>query len=134
MKNGKKLCLLLSCVVLMTLLCAFAAAESADSGFEITGGVLTKYTGPGGDVVIPDGVTEIGSSAFANCGTLTSVVIPEGVTKIGDKAFNGCYNLTSVTLPATLKTLGKNVFDYCSSLASFVDKSGRCVKFGWSRL
>lgn len=128
MKNGKKLCLLLSCVVLMTLLCAFAAAESADSGFEITGGVLTKYTGPGGDVVIPDGVTEIGSSAFANCGTLTSVVIPEGVTKIGDKAFNGCYNLTSVTLPATLKTLGKNVFDYCSSLASFVDKSGRCVK------
>ena len=129
MKNGKRFCLLLLlCAAVLTLLCAAAAAESTDDGFQITDGVLTKYTGPGGDVTIPDGVTEIGSSAFASCGTLTSVVIPEGVTKIGDKAFNGCYNLTSVTLPATLKTLGKNVFDYCSSLASFVDKSGRCVK------
>lgn len=110
MKNGKRFCLLLLlCAAVLTLLCAAAAAESTDDGFQITDGVLTKYTGPGGDVVIPDGVTEIGSSAFASCSTLTSVVIPEGVTKIGDKAFNGCYNLTSVTLPATLKTLGKNV-------------------------
>ena len=27
-------------------------------------GCLTRYSGPGGDVVIPDGVTEIGPSAF----------------------------------------------------------------------
>ena len=77
MKNGKKLCLLLSCVVLMTLLCAFAAAESADSGFEITGGVLTKYTGPGGDVVIPDGVTEIGEEAFYWCSD-AELIVGEG--------------------------------------------------------
>ena len=32
--------------------------------FVIEQGVLTKYTGPGGDVVIPDGVTEIGYQAF----------------------------------------------------------------------
>ena len=25
---------------------------------------MTKYTGPGGDVVIPEGVTEIGEDAF----------------------------------------------------------------------
>ena len=32
--------------------------------FVIENGVLEKYTGPGGDVVIPEGVTSIGDSAF----------------------------------------------------------------------
>ena len=32
--------------------------------FVITKGVLEEYKGPGGDVTIPEGVTEIGSSAF----------------------------------------------------------------------
>ncbi len=112
MKNGKRFCLLLLlCAAVLTLLCAAAAAESTDDGFQITDGVLTKYTGPGGDVVIPDGVTEIGSSAFASCGTLTSIVIPEGVTKIGDFAFTGCAKLSSVHLPESLQTVGKFAFN-----------------------
>ena len=116
MKNGKKLCLLLLCVVLMTLLCAFAAAESADSGFEITGGVLTKYTGPGGDVVIPDGVTEIGSNAFENCKALTSIVIPDSVTKIGEGAFSGCTGLKEVTVPDGVTSIEDYVFYHCEAL------------------
>ncbi len=32
--------------------------------FVIKEGVLDKYKGPGGDVVIPEGVTEIGNRAF----------------------------------------------------------------------
>ena len=39
--------------------------------FVIENGVLTKYNGPGGDVTIPEGVTEIGSSAFDGCKKLT---------------------------------------------------------------
>ena len=39
--------------------------------FVITKGVLEEYKGPGGDVVIPAGVTEIGSSAFDGCKKLT---------------------------------------------------------------
>ena len=38
---------------------------SSASDFIIIDGVLTKYTGPGGDVVIPAGVTSIGDSAFS---------------------------------------------------------------------
>ena len=116
MKNGKKLCLLLSCVVLMTLLCAFAAAESADSGFEITGGVLTKYTGPGGDVTIPDGVTEIGSNAFENCKALTGIVIPDSVTKIGMNAFRGCTGLKEVTVPDGVTSIEDYVFYHCEAM------------------
>ena len=48
------------------------------SDFIIEDGVLKKYTGPGGDVVIPKGVTEIGRESFAGCQSLRSVTIPEG--------------------------------------------------------
>lgn len=47
-----------------------------NTGFVIENGVLTKYIGPGGDVAIPEGVTEIGKSAFYDCAGLTSVTIP----------------------------------------------------------
>ena len=40
------------------------------------------------DLVIPDGVTSIGSSAFEYCSGLTSVTIPGSVTRIGDSAFS----------------------------------------------
>ena len=51
--------------------------------FEIESGVLKKYTGKGGDVVIPDGVSSIGNQAFFGCESLMSVTIPDGVTSIG---------------------------------------------------
>lgn len=58
--------------------------------FVIAKGVLTKYNGPGGDVVIPAGVKKIGEGAFKGCTALTGVTIPEDVTKIGERAFYGC--------------------------------------------
>ena len=58
--------------------------------FVIAEGVLTKYNGPGGDVVIPAGVKKIGEGAFKGCTALTGVTIPEDVTKIGERAFYGC--------------------------------------------
>ena len=50
------------------------------------------------DLVIPNSVTSIGSSAFYGCSGLTSVTIPNSVTSIGNYAFSGCSGLTKVTL------------------------------------
>ncbi len=36
-------------------------------GFHILNGVLVEYTGPGGQVTVPDGVREIGRRAFHGC-------------------------------------------------------------------
>lgn len=62
---------------------------------------LTGYTGEGGDITIPNGVTTIGVQAFNGCTSLTNVTISKYVTKIGGRAFDGCTSLVSVTFAVT---------------------------------
>ena len=69
-------------------------------------------------VIIDDGVTTIGYSAFYRCSSLTSVTIPISVTEIGVGAFSGCSSLTSVTIPNSVTEIGVGAFSYCSSLTS----------------
>ena len=75
-------------------------------------------------VVIPEGVTSIGSSAFDGCTALTSVVIPEGVTSIGSAAFSGCAALESVVIPEGVTSIGDRAFDGCTALTSVVIPEG----------
>ena len=49
-------------------------------------------------VVITDGITAIGSSAFRQCGNLTKVELPSSVTKIGTYAFYGDSELAEAAL------------------------------------
>lgn len=97
------------------------------SDFVIENGILKKYTGPGGDIVIPEGVTVIGEKAFWRCEGLTSVVIPEGVVSIESSAFLACTNLVSVTLPDSVTSLGNSVFSGCPGLA---DDEGFVIRRG----
>ena len=108
--------------------------------FIIENGVLKRYVGPGGDVVIPDGVTQIEgywydgvlfgmpqrvyAGAFSGCGQLLSVTIPEGVTSINKEAFFACKSLKNVRLPESLKTIGWKSFMGCSSLSEIVIPDG----------
>lgn len=77
---------------------------SSNSDFVIQYRILEKYNGPGGDVVIPEGITGIGSSAFRGRNDLTSIILPDGVTKIKSGAFAGQTILgTSSCLPHSKK-------------------------------
>ena len=87
--------------------------------FIIENGVLEKYNGPGGDVVIPDGVTAIGNSVF-QFHRLTSVTIPDSVTSIGERAFDHC-GLTSITIPSSVTTIGQYAFNCCLDLPADTD-------------
>lgn len=52
------------------------------------------------EVVIEDGVTEIGKDVFQGCAGLTNVTIPDSVKKIGTWAFYLCEGLKNVDIPA----------------------------------
>ena len=82
---------------------------SNTNDFIIEKGVLKKYVGLGGDVVIPDGVTGIGSKVFASEKNITSVIIPDGVTEIGDRAFYGV-PLEKVDIPDSVVKIKQFVF------------------------
>lgn len=67
---------------------------------------------------IPSGTTEIGKSAFRECGALASVTIPNTVTKIEGNAFLGCVSLTSLVIPASVTEIAGYSFYGCTSLTS----------------
>lgn len=79
---------LLALALIATLLpTAALAALASEKEFVIEDGVLLQYTGPGGDIVIPDGVTRIDGWAFYNCSSVSSVTFPNSLTSIGSPGF-----------------------------------------------
>ena len=71
-------------------------------------------------VVIPEGVTTIGNSAFRGSGLVETVVIPNSVTDIEKWAFNECQNLTEVTFGTGLRRIGDESFFNCRSLTELL--------------
>ena len=99
-------------------------SKASADGFRIEGHTLISYSGEGGDVTIPDGVTTIGKDAFSRCSSLTSITIPDGVTTIGTEAFSRCSSLTSITIPNSVTTIGIGAFSHCGSLTSVTIPDG----------
>lgn len=69
------------------------------------------------EVLLPEGLREIGESAFEDC-CLESIRIPSTVAKIGRSAFTRCSNLKRITLPHGLKRIEGDTFSNCSALES----------------
>ena len=108
------------------------AVRKEKGDFEITpDGVLKRYRGNDTDVVIPDGVREIGDAAFVDmkgvermimecedydAPEMETLTIPDSVTKIGYYAFAYCMNLKKVSMPDSVSSLGERAFEGCESL------------------
>jgi len=92
----------------------------------IFGTELYMYTGEEEHVIIPDnlGITRIGNAAFRPYGfsnrNLKSIVIPKGITSIGSEAFSGCYNLINIILPEGLIRIEEGAFLSCTNIKNII--------------
>ena len=99
------------------------------SDFIIENGILVKYTGTEKEVIIPDGITEIGDSAFYENVKVERITLPESVTVIGRSAFELCRKLESINLPKGLIQIGDQAFRLCRKLKS-IEIPGSCHSTG----
>lgn len=67
-------------------------------------------------VVIPDGVTDLGSEAFSGSSLLRSVELGTGLAGISPACFAGCAVLNDVEIPANITSIESGAFANCSSL------------------
>ena len=49
-----------------------------------------------GEIIVPEGVSEIGSEAFYECTDINTVIIPNSVISIGSDAFHFCTGFISL--------------------------------------
>ena len=83
----------------------------------------TLVRGVGGNVTIPDGVTEINRYAFYDCAGLLEMVLPDSVKVIGEYAFAHT-GISTVTIPAGVTAINRGAFLGCASLEDAVIPSG----------
>ena len=72
------------------------------------------------EIIIPDGVTEIESVAFAGCKNIKDIKLPETLESIGYMVFGNCTGLESIKIPSKVKTIGREAFEYCSNLKKII--------------
>ena len=68
------------------------------------------------NTIVPDGITQIGGSAFEGCRDIEGIILPSSVTSIGMYAFTGCTKLQSITISKNIQTIETYAFLRCVNL------------------
>ncbi|MBO6247230.1 MAG: leucine-rich repeat protein, partial [Bacteroidales bacterium] len=98
---------------------AFEGAFAADNRHLIDGDRLVAFAaGEIGDEyleIVPDGVRVIDRGVYAGS-TIAGVDLPDGLEEIGPSAFARCFNLKNITIPASVKRIYEWAFEECEGL------------------
>ena len=70
------------------------------------------------EIVIPNTVTEIGESVFADCFALTTIIWSDSLTRIPESTFYNCTSLVNFAIPDSVTEVWSEVFYNCDSLTS----------------
>ncbi len=112
------------CLIFDEVLVAFARGYDSAS-YTIPNGVKeigeSAFSGMAlSGISIPEGVTKIGNYAFAYCRNLDGCEFPSTLTTIGESAFATCDDMTAIYIPTSVTTIGKNAFTNCTSLSRVI--------------
>ena len=88
---------------------AFAPIVNDGSGGWSKAGTAKQFSFEGTEAH-PSQLREIAARAFVNGGASGDLVLPEGLTSIGESAFDGSLGLTSVHLPDSLRSISNYAF------------------------
>ncbi len=62
------------------------------------------------EVVVEDGITQLGNQLFDSCSYLEKVSLPNSLTIIGSRAFAKCSGLLNINIPASVKNIYDSAF------------------------
>ncbi len=80
-------------------------------------------------IIIKDGCTNIGKSAFMLLDKAESVYIPNSITSIDDSSFDRCISLNEISIPDSVNNIGNYAFQYCRNLSNklIIPESVICI-------
>lgn len=111
-------------------LCPFCheslAITSDNNDYNISNGVLLKYSGKGGDITLPDDIISIAPFAFEGV-AIRSVVLPSSIETIENDAFSWCEELHSLVCSSGLTQIGKCAFEGCNLSSLLLPESIRFI-------
>ena len=95
----------------------------ADTSYAVPSGVKTlgfqSFSGSAVEqVILPEGLEQIGDYTFDTCPSLTTVIMPSSLESIGNRAFAYSSSLTGISIPAGVSSIGTNPFEHCIKLAA----------------
>lgn len=99
-------------------------------------GVLIKYGGKGGNIVIPKNVAYL-SDAFSGNNSIYTVEVPDSVFGISDYAFYRCGSITEIKIPDKMTDIGICILEGTTWLEAEEDEfvtigDGVLIKYGGS--
>ena len=105
--------------------CGFTGELIIPEGVTEIGNQAFNYNGAGkiSSVILPSTIKVIGEAAFRGHSRLTDIIIPEGLVSIKMRAFEGCSNLKSIVFPSTLQTIQSRAFDNCYGISSIISRA-----------
>lgn len=89
--------------------CAVTKIEIGEGDIQLSGGAFYNCTAMK-SITMPRNVSTIGSNVFRINYSLRGVVVPSGITALGTYSLYQCLGLRVVSLPASVVTLGTQMF------------------------
>ncbi len=83
-----------------------------------------KYAATTKSIILEEGITAIGPSAFADFEFIEEVSLPSTVKSVESGAFARCISLKSIEIPSSVEVIDLKAFDFCKSISEFNVASG----------